>query len=413
MLYNNGSALHSTPDFTIADDMLLPIGDSPNAGSFPKITWLLIGINVAVFLGVSLPFGWRPPALDDPLLAEYLRMIGVQGPVGYDVIREQLTAYDLLVFRYGFRPANFDLISLFSSIFLHAGFFHLAGNMLFLYIFGNNVEHRLGPFKYLCAYLFYGVAATLFFALFVSDSNVPLVGASGAISGVMGCYFLWFPRNRVKVLVFLFPFIITTLMIPARWVLGFYLLIDNLIPFLAFGASGGGGAHGAQIGGFLAGLGLVLITDRLRVARPVKAAANWSSDTPCSPGSIPQAVALGEFGAASRCYLALEQSSQRKQVPAATALSLGDYLMEKGEHKAALKVFRRFIAERPRSPGLDRAYLAAGKLLLQQPRYATSAYHYLLSAIDLASNPEIAAEARVGISRIEELQRRSGRPLMP
>ncbi len=393
--------------------MFLPIDDSPKAGSFPRITWLLIGINMAVYLGVSLPFGWRPPALDDPLLAEYLRMIGVPGPVSYDLIREQLTAYDLLIFRYGFRPAHFDLLSLFSSLFLHAGFFHLAGNLLFLYIFGNNVEHRLGPLKYLCAYLFFGVAATLFFALFVSGSNVPLVGASGAISGVMGCYFLWFPRNRVKVLVLLFPFIITTLMIPARWVLGFYLLIDNLLPFLAFGASGAGGAHGAHIGGFLAGLGLVLVTNRLRLARPVTAAANWSTATPCSPASIPQAVALGELGAASRCYLELEQSRQRKAVPAATALALGDYLMEQGEHKAALKVFRRFIVDRPTGPGLDQAYLAAGKLLLQQPRYATSAYHYLLAAIDLASTPAIAAEARAGISRIEELQRRSGRPLLP
>ena len=393
--------------------MFLPIADSPASGSIPRATWLLIALNVAVYLLVTLPYGLRPPSLDDPLLADYLRMLGVQGPVPYEVIRTQLTAYDLLVFRYGFRPAHFDLVSLFSSIFLHAGFFHLAGNMLFLYIFGNNVEHRLGPLKYICAYLFYGAAATLFFALFVPHSTVPLIGASGAISGVMGCYFLWFPRNRVKVLVFLFPIIITTLMIPARWVLGFYLLVENLFPFLAFGSSGGGVAHGAHIGGFFAGIGLVLVADRARLAWPVKDAARWSPDTPCSPQSIPQAVAAGELAAASRCYLELEQASQRKDVAPETALSLGDYLLEKGEHKAALKVFRRFIAERPNSPGLDRAYLAAGKILLLQPRYATSAYHYLLSAIDLASTPTISAEARAGIARIEELQRRSGRSLVP
>lgn len=393
--------------------MFLPIADSPHAGSFPRITWLLIAVNVLVYLVVSLPSGLRPPSMDDPLLAEYLRMLGAQGPVPYDVIRDQLTAYDLLIFRYGFRPANFDLFSLFSSLFLHAGFFHLAGNMLFLYIFGDNVEHRLGPLKYLCAYLFYGVAASLFFSLFVSDSNVPLIGASGAISGMMGCYFLWFPRNRVKVFVFLFPFIITTLMIPARWVLGFYLLVDNLLPFLVFNSSGSGVAHGAHIGGFLAGLGLVLISDRVKLSRPVKNTASWSPETPCSPQSISQAVAAGELGAASRCYLELEQTSQRKDVAPETVLSLGDYLFEKGEHKAALRVFRRFIAERPKSPGLDRAYLAAGKILLLQPRYATSAYHYLLSAIDVASTPSITAEARAAISRIEDLQCRDGRPLVP
>jgi len=393
--------------------MLLPIADSPNSGSLPKATWLLIALNVVVYLAVTLPASMRPPALDDPLLTEYLRMLGVQGPISYAVIRDQLTAYDLLIFRYGFRPADFDLISLFSSIFLHAGFFHLAGNMLFLYIFGNNVEHRLGFLKFLCAYLFYGVAATLFFALFVSGSNVPLIGASGAISGVMGCYFLWFPRNRVNVFVFLFPFVITTLMIPARWVLGFYLLVDNILPFLVSSSSATGVAHGAHIGGFLAGLGLVLVSDRIRLAHPIKNAANWSPQTGCQPGSIPQDVAAGELAAASRCYLGLEQTRQRLEVPPQTALALGDYLLEKGEHKAALKVFRRFIAERPNSSGLDRAYLSAGKILLLQPRYATSAYHYLLSAIDLTSSPTIAAEARTEISRIEALQRRGGRPLVP
>ncbi|MCF6179939.1 MAG: rhomboid family intramembrane serine protease [Geopsychrobacter sp.] len=393
--------------------MFLPIADSPNAGSTPRVTWLLIGLNVAIYLVVTLPLGLRPPALDDPLLADYLRMIGVQGPIPVSAIRDQLTAYDLTIFRYGFRPANFDLVSLFSSIFLHAGFLHLAGNMLFLYIFGANVEHRLGPFRYLCAYLFFGVCATLFFGLFVPGSNVPLIGASGAISGVMGCYFLWFPRNRVKIFIFLFPFIMTSLMIPARWVLGFYLLIDNLLPFLAFGVSGGGVAHGAHIGGFLAGLGLVFVADRVHFTNPFKKAAQWSKETPCSPQSIPQAVAAGELAAASRCYLALEQSTERKAVPAETALLLGDYLLERGENKAALKVFRRFIAERPNSVGLDRAYLAAGNILLQQPRYAMSAYHYLLSALDITTSSTIIAAAQAGIARIEELQRRTGRPLIP
>jgi membrane associated rhomboid family serine protease len=393
--------------------MFLPIGDSPNASSQPKMTWLLIGLNVAVYLALTLPSSWRPPALDDPLLGEYLRMLGVQGPVPLSAIRDQLTAYDLLIFRYGYRPAAFNLVSLFSSLFLHAGFMHLAGNMLFLYIFGNNVEHRLGVLKYLAAYLFFGVSATLFFGLFTPGSNVPLIGASGAVSGVMGCYFLWFPRNRVKVFIFLFPFIITTLMIPARWVLGFYLVIDNLLPFLVSSSSGSGVAHGAHIGGFLAGLGLVLVLDRLHLSARFQKPPNWDDDHPCSPQTIPQAIADGELGAASRCYLELDQPDKRKAVAPELALTLGDYLVKRGEDQAALKVFRRFIAERQNSPGLDRAYLGAGEILLRQSRYVTSAYHYLLSALDLASTPAIAAQARAGIRRIEEQQRRGGRPLVP
>lgn len=392
--------------------MLLPIADSPNPAMAPRVTWLLIALNVAVYLAISLPLGLRPPRLDDPFLAEYLRAIGVQGPVAVSSIQEQLTAYDLLVFKYGYRPAAFSLTTLFSSLFLHGGFFHLAGNMLFLYIFGDNVEHRLGAVKYLLAYLFFGAAATLFFSLFVPGSNIPLVGASGAISGLMGCYFFWFPRNQVRLFVFLFPFIITTLMVPARWVLGFYLLVDNLLPFVLLSSSGSGIAHGAHIGGFLAGVGLVFGMDRMSLQAFTKKTAQWTEQTPCSPESIPMAVEAGEYDAASLCYLGLEQASLRKAVAPETVLALGDYLLQQGEQKSALKVFRRFIAERPNSQGLDRAYLSAGNILLQQPRYATSAYHYLLSAIDITSSEEIAAQAKAGLLRIEELQRRSGRPLV-
>lgn len=393
--------------------MLLPIADSPNAPGLPKTTWLLIGLNVAVYLFVTLPLGLRPPDFTDPYLAEYLRAIGVHGPVAASSIRDNLTAYDLIVFKYGFRPAAASLLTLFSSLFLHGGLLHLAGNMLFLYIFGDNVEHRLGPLRYLFAYLFFGAAATLFFTLFVPGSNIPLVGASGAISGVMGCYFLWFPRNQVRVFVFLFPFIVTTLMFPARWVLGFYLVIDNLLPFLALGSNGSGVAHGAHIGGFLAGLGLVWVSDRVSLRLPRKARGRKKEDLPCTPEAIPQLVENGDLERASRCYLALDEVHERRAVAPDLALKLGEFLTGRGETKAALRIFRRFIAERQNSPGLDRAYLGAGQILLLQPRYATSAYHYLLAAIDLASTPAVAASARDGIARIEELQRRGGKPLVP
>jgi len=399
----------------ILSAMLLPIADSPNPPSRPVVTWVLLLLNLMVYLAVSLPLSLQAPAMNDPVLPEYLRTIGVQGPVPFAMIRDQLTAYDLVVFTYGFKPATPGVLSLFTALFLHAGFFHLAGNMLFLYIFGDNVEHRLGAVRYLCAYLFFGVAATLFFSIFVPGSNVPLIGASGAISGLMGCYFLWFPRNQVKIFVFLFPFIVTTFMIPSRWVLGFYLLIDNLLPFLVAETSESGVAHGAHIGGFLAGLGLVFVTDHLSLARRSgKSSGRVSAgDTPCTPQFVTAAADKGDLAAASRCYLELDQASQRTQVAAAQALSLGDYLLSQGDMRNALRVFRRFIAERPRSAGLDRAYLGAGNILLQNPRYATSAYHYLLAALDLAASPAIAAEARAGIARIEAMQRRSGRPLIP
>jgi membrane associated rhomboid family serine protease len=98
---------------------------------------------------------------------------------------------------------------------------HLAGNMMFLFIFGKNVEYRLGHLRYLLAYLGCGVSATLFFSLFSLNSQIPLIGASGAIFGVLGCYFLWFPKNRVRCLIFLFPIVVTTILSARPIVAGF------------------------------------------------------------------------------------------------------------------------------------------------------------------------------------------------
>lgn len=236
--------------------MLLPIGDLPNPRRTPWVTWLLMAANVAVFLAVTLPAFHARADLNDPLLLDYLRILSQHDPRPLPELLSQVSTYELTVFRYGFRPAAPSPVTLLTSLFLHAGWLHLAGNMLFLYIFGDNVEDRLGSFRFLLVYLATGIAATAFFALFVPGSQVPLIGASGAISGVLGCYFLWFPRNQVKVFVFLFPFIMTSVLVPARLVLGFYLIVDNLLPFLVTATDGGGVAHGAHIGGFLAGMGL-------------------------------------------------------------------------------------------------------------------------------------------------------------
>ena len=122
-------------------------------------------------------------------------------------------------------------MDLFTSMFMHAGFMHLLGNMVFLWVYGDNVEHRLGRVGFLFSYLLTGIAATLAFAGVAGNSGTPLVGASGAISGVLGLYFLLFPGNRVRVLVFLGWFI-TTIMLPARIVLGIYVVIDNILPLV-------------------------------------------------------------------------------------------------------------------------------------------------------------------------------------
>jgi len=243
--------------------MFLPVGDTPNPEKTAWVTWILLAVNIGVFLLIAVPLMGTAPDTGDPLYNTFLQVMRERG---YDLaqLKGQVSAYDLLVFRYGYRPAAGSPLTLFTCLFLHAGWLHLIGNMLYLWIFGNNVENRLGPLGYLATYLAAGIAATLFFSLFAGGSQVPMLGASGAISGVLGCYLVWFPNNQVKVLLFLFPILIDVVLIPARVVLILYLLVDNLLPFLMRGGAAAGVAHGAHIGGFLAGLAVALAIGRSR-----------------------------------------------------------------------------------------------------------------------------------------------------
>ncbi|MXY16317.1 MAG: rhomboid family intramembrane serine protease, partial [Acidobacteria bacterium] len=148
--------------------MFLPLGDEPNPRGVPWVTYGLITANVAVYLLISLPLSFTRADPTDPALAAYIGVLLEQfgGRLSPAELVGQVSAYDLVVFTHGFRPADPHLAALFTSLFLHAGFLHLAGNMLFLWIYGDNVEHRLGQVRYLAAYLATGVAATLFHTVF-------------------------------------------------------------------------------------------------------------------------------------------------------------------------------------------------------------------------------------------------------
>ncbi|MEC8493480.1 MAG: rhomboid family intramembrane serine protease, partial [Planctomycetota bacterium] len=175
--------------------MFLPIRDAPNPPGVAVVNYALIAVNVAVFLLITVPLGLQELDPNDPAAAEFLRQRVEL--YGRQALQVPASAYDIVVHRYGYRPAEGSALSLLTSMFLHGGFMHLAGNMLFLWIYGDNVEARLGRVRYLIAYLLSGTAATLFFSAFDSSSQIPLVGASGAISGVLGFYFVFFPRNVV------------------------------------------------------------------------------------------------------------------------------------------------------------------------------------------------------------------------
>jgi len=240
--------------------VFFPIGDAPNPRDFRAwVTWAIIVANVVVYVLLTLPLSTQAASPQDPRIPEYLEMLrhaGLDRPALAQAMG-QLSVYDLFVFQHGFRPAAPSIADLFSSLFLHAGFLHLAGNMFFLWIYGDNVEHRVGRIAYALLYLLTGVVATLGFAVIDLTSQMPLVGASGAISGVLGAYLLLYPRVRVHTLIIL-PIYITTVAIPAWVMLGYWALLQLI------GGLGsltqleqGGVAFFAHVGGFVAGLLLV------------------------------------------------------------------------------------------------------------------------------------------------------------
>ena len=149
------------------------------------------------------------------------------------------------------------ILTIFTSMFMHGGLFHIGGNMLYLWIFGNNVEDTLGHGRYLLFYLLSGVAAALAQTAVGPSSVVPMVGASGAVSGVLGAYLLLFPRAHVTTLIIL-GFFFRLVQIPAMVVLGFWIVLQLLNGLGSFGSSGGV-AFFAHIGGFLAGMGLLYV----------------------------------------------------------------------------------------------------------------------------------------------------------
>jgi rhomboid family protein len=146
-------------------------------------------------------------------------------------------------------------LTVFTSMFLHGGFMHLAGNMLFLWIFGNNVEDSMGHFRFILFYLLCGVAAVAGQTLENPDSQIPMIGASGAISGVLGGYLLLYPHARVLVFIPL-GFFYQLIRLPAGWVLGLWFGMQILSSALS-NSEGGGVAWFAHIGGFIAGLALI------------------------------------------------------------------------------------------------------------------------------------------------------------
>tara|TARA_X000001036_G_scaffold178726_1_gene169216 strand:+ start:83 stop:733 length:651 start_codon:yes stop_codon:yes gene_type:complete len=204
--------------------MLFPYKDDNPRILIPYVTYGIIAINILVFV--------------------------IQFNLG---ISSQM-AEENFIYSFGFIPANFSFITIFTSMFLHGGFSHIMGNMWFLWVFGDNVEGVLGHAKYALFYILCGVAATISQLLINPASTIPMVGASGAIAGVLGMYMIRFPKANVHVFAFIIIFF-TTFRIPALFVLGFWFFnqLTNGLGSLGFNTTGGV-AWFAHIGGFIAGI---------------------------------------------------------------------------------------------------------------------------------------------------------------
>jgi membrane associated rhomboid family serine protease len=222
---------------------MIPLHDIIPSRTTPYVTISLISINVLVFL--------------------YELSLG--------------RAVDAFTLYWGLVPAAFSWVTVFTSMFLHGGLLHVAGNMLYLWIFGDNVEDRMGHGRFLVFYLLCGVAAALAQTITAPDSVVPMVGASGAIAGVMGAYFVLYPKSRIVTLIPLF-FFFQVIEVPAILFLGIWFLMQFLsgvgsIVTTAGGGPAGGVAFWAHVAGFVAGISGVIV-----FRRPERQRVEWWHD---------------------------------------------------------------------------------------------------------------------------------------
>jgi membrane associated rhomboid family serine protease len=241
--------------------MIMPLyDDNSQRIRTPFVNYTLIAINVFVFVmfqnfGENERFIYTFSAVPAEIIS------GKDIQTSPTVLGKTRSGEEII--RPGLEPTPFTVyITLITSMFMHGGIGHILGNMLFLWIFGDNVEDRLGHLQYLLFYIIAGIFASLAHVatcvLLKSDLLTPSLGASGAISGVMGAYLLFFPNNNVTVLIFRF---VTT--VPAMVAVGLWFAMQLFSSFMELGAGEGGGvAYGAHIGGFIAGLPLAFFIDK-------------------------------------------------------------------------------------------------------------------------------------------------------
>lgn len=387
---------------------MIPIGDEPSEGQTPFVNYALIAANVLVF-----------------------------------VLVQQAGKADGIVAKYAYVPADPSLTTAFTSMFLHGSWMHLLGNILFLWIFGDNVEARLGRLGYLCAYLATGLFGGVLHGLLGPTSAIPSLGASGAISGVQGLYVVAFPHNRVKLLIFL-RFIVRILHIRAPWIVGFWFVINDVLPTVMGSAHGGGVAHGAHLGGFGSGLVLCFLLrpffgprvlrdpdrrgpssrpgDRRIPDLPPPGAPGggrpgdpWILDRrpsrgdpfasrPSSrPDAGPEILGLARAGRtadAARALGAALQGGGAPTLPESDYLKLALHMEGMRRFDDARKAFEGILAAYPTGVAAPIAHLGLGLILARHVGDPAAARPHLASAAALSTDPRVRSAAEHALTQL-------------
>lgn len=389
----------------------IPVGDENPTSRRPVVNFALIALNGLVFLWLNV----------------------VRGEGFFDPLRED-------VLRWGLLPGDPTPERFLTSLFVHAGPLHLLGNMWFLHIFGDNVEDKLGRARYLLLYLGWGVAASAAFLVFGKPSgggagvspealrqwmDMPLVGASGAISGVMGAYLVFFPRARIRMIVFLIVFIYP-FAVPAILVIGLYFFQDLVLGiYMGTRPEGSGIAYAAHTGGMVAGVVTALALKPWLRSRGEGTA--WDRDTGFAPGGptraeseedrvpreVPRTIPLPDLrdqlvGAVldGRMDLALElhrrwmERPRGEILPPVVEMELAHEIFRRGRVEEAAEAYLRYLADHPRGDDAAEAKFRLGLIHVRALGDRDKARDWLRQAAAEHPDPETAAFARRELSRL-------------
>lgn len=311
--------------------MFLPIGDDNPNERTPFVHYAILGVNALVFL----------------------YMLTLSRADGF-----------AFVMRWGLIPADFRMLNLFTSLYVHAGILHLAGNMLFLWIVGDNVEDRLGHVGYFIFYHAAGAAASLAHVAFVPGSELPLVGASGAISAIMGAYAVFFPNARIKIWYWVFLFFMNVVYVSAKWAVGLWFLLQLLL----FAMGGGSGvSYDAHIGGLVFGVGVAFALKKLvlkphdpvrRIVTPAGVMSTGGSFAETgvaddlghglsSADAIERALDAGRADVAFRMFGRVTGAPTSEPLPEEALADLGNALITSSAYGNAARVYEELLQRYP------------------------------------------------------------------